>query len=311
MAYRTGFCRIFSLLFAVFVLWLWYFAPPCVAQERWWQREVPAPSTHQVINQNYMSKRRELEQAWDQLQRDAQAQRHFQGLGQKTPSINAAISGSRNKVNRLEYELSQIPMYVTRTPVSGTQSESRPSPTLQESWRDGWAPEPFAQSPRRAIEYTPMDYSHSSSSSPEAKPNRGGSGNGIQIPELLHLVRENGFTVDTVTDSLFIITDKKSFRLLLRTSFPGEFRFLKKLVLATTVEQNMMLKHVNELNSAYPSLRSHIAFDSNVSQHVLHIEARIPATISDFGKALQGEIGTLRKAYVETQTFEIEDQTYR
>lgn len=307
MFHRTASIRISSLLVTAFMLWS--FTPQSVAQDRWWQRELPAPSTNQIINQDYMSKRRELEQAWDQLQRDAQAQRHFQGLGQKTSSINAAISSSRNKVNRIEHELSQIPIYVKRTPVSRPQPHHTPSPTLKESWRDGWAPEPFAESPRRAVEYTPMDYSPLSPS--ESKSNRSDSGNGIQISELLNIVRESGFTVDTITDTLFIITDKEGFRLLLRTGFSGEFRFLKKIVLATTVQSNVMLEHVNDLNGAYPSLHSHIEFDSNVSQHVLHIEARIPATISDFGKALQGEIGTLRKAYAETQTFEIEDQTYR
>jgi len=81
---------------------------------RWWQREILTPSTNQVINPSYLRKKRELEQAWDQLQRDMRAQEHFSKLGQDTSALHKAISSSRNKVRRLEYELSQIPSYITQ-----------------------------------------------------------------------------------------------------------------------------------------------------------------------------------------------------
>jgi hypothetical protein len=103
---------------------------PVGAQQhtRWWQREVPQPTENQVINPSYTAKRRELEQAWDQLQSDMKAQRHFRSLGQRTPGIDAAIASSRRQVNVLEHELSQISVYITRMPDTGTQQVPSPAP---------------------------------------------------------------------------------------------------------------------------------------------------------------------------------------
>ena len=79
----------------------------------WWQREEPNPSCNQVINPDYVEKKRELEQAWDVYQKSLQAERHFRSLGQNTTVIRRAIRINKKKVEELELELSKIPVYIT------------------------------------------------------------------------------------------------------------------------------------------------------------------------------------------------------
>lgn len=94
------------------------FLPPAIAQEqgRWWQREDFAPSYNQVINPAYLSKKQELEQAWDQYQEHIRADKHFRSMGQRTPAIRGMIRETEEIIRQLEAELSQIPMYITRQP---------------------------------------------------------------------------------------------------------------------------------------------------------------------------------------------------
>jgi len=118
----------------VFVLWCLVAASGVtIAQERWWQREPPAPSQNQVLNPAYLAKRRQLEQAVDALQKDRQARTHFQSLNQKTPALDNAVKQALHSINQLEHRLSQIPMYITRKPNGGSMPRDSAAPATPRS----------------------------------------------------------------------------------------------------------------------------------------------------------------------------------
>lgn len=84
------------------------------SQDRWWQREIPAPSSNQMINPNYLSKKRDLEQTLDKMNSLARDRNKYASAGQ-TDAVKSAdemLQFMGEKMNTLEYELSKISMYV-------------------------------------------------------------------------------------------------------------------------------------------------------------------------------------------------------
>lgn len=85
---------------------------------RWWQREVPVPSANQSINPSYLSKKRELEQTLDEMNSLARKRNDFAKAGQAkaVKSADEMLQFMGKKMNTLEHELSQIPMFITIQP---------------------------------------------------------------------------------------------------------------------------------------------------------------------------------------------------
>jgi len=84
-------------------------------QNRWWQREIPAPSANQMINPNYLSKKRELEQTLDRMNSLAKERNNYANAGQTdaVKNANEMLQFMGKKMNTLEYELSKISMYLS------------------------------------------------------------------------------------------------------------------------------------------------------------------------------------------------------
>lgn len=86
------------------------------SQNKWWQREIPAPSANQMINPNYLSKKRELEKTFDDMNRMVRERNNSVRMGH-TKAVKAAdemLKFIGKKMNILEHELSKIPMYITK-----------------------------------------------------------------------------------------------------------------------------------------------------------------------------------------------------
>ena len=85
-------------------------------QNRWWQREIPTPSANQIINPDYLAKKRELEKTIDELNSLARRRNNYARAGQ-TQAVKSAdemLQFIGKKMNKMEYELSKIPMYITK-----------------------------------------------------------------------------------------------------------------------------------------------------------------------------------------------------
>ena len=80
--------------------------------DRWWQRENPIPASNQIINPDYLKKKRELEIAWDAYQKSIEAEAYFRSLGQNTSVLRKAVRASKREVDELTQELSRIPAYI-------------------------------------------------------------------------------------------------------------------------------------------------------------------------------------------------------
>ena len=85
-------------------------------EDRWWQKEIPTPSYNQVINPNYLEKKRELLITCDDLCSSVRERNHIRDRGVSTKEIDEWIEYIAKKINKLEHELSQIPIYRTKSP---------------------------------------------------------------------------------------------------------------------------------------------------------------------------------------------------
>lgn len=89
----------------------------CPAQDcctnKWWQKEVATPSYNQIVNPTYLSKKREIEIACDDLREDLKSVAYYRSLGQNPSSIVESAKYIERKIRTLEYELSKIPMYIS------------------------------------------------------------------------------------------------------------------------------------------------------------------------------------------------------
>jgi hypothetical protein len=87
---------------------------------RWWQREELKPSTNQIINSDYLSKRRELEIVWDQKNNALKAFEYFSSKKQNISAIRESIADIEKQVQKLEMELKNISPYLSLTTDSKT-----------------------------------------------------------------------------------------------------------------------------------------------------------------------------------------------
>jgi hypothetical protein len=81
-------------------------------QNKWWQREIPTPSANQMINPDYISKRRELEINLDEL--NGVKERHGQQklTREQQMQYDYILFLYDSKITRLEEELKVLPMYI-------------------------------------------------------------------------------------------------------------------------------------------------------------------------------------------------------
>jgi hypothetical protein len=105
---------------------LWSLAVPCTAQallwqdwwktELWWQEEIPPPTKpNQIINPEYIKKQQELNDSWNQLQRQNHMARQSHRWRYTTRNPGKSDGLSRNKITSLTSELKKTPMYVDKT----------------------------------------------------------------------------------------------------------------------------------------------------------------------------------------------------
>lgn len=100
----------------LFMVVSFFISENAFCQNRWWQREIPAPSANQMINPNYLSRKREIEIQFDDINKFATQRNNYAKAGQ-TESVKSAdemLQFMGKKMNTLEYELSKIPMYITK-----------------------------------------------------------------------------------------------------------------------------------------------------------------------------------------------------
>jgi outer membrane protein OmpA-like peptidoglycan-associated protein len=102
---------------------LWSLAMPSSAQAfwwqdwftekpLWWQQEIPAPGPCQTINPDYVKKRYELAQAWNQLHRQNNLTRQSSRWTRRTYPKQKSDSRSLKKLRRFEQELKKTPMHL-------------------------------------------------------------------------------------------------------------------------------------------------------------------------------------------------------
>ena len=114
---------------------LWSLAVPGTAQallwQDWWkqglewQQEIPPPADPtQVINPEYLKKKQELNEAWNQLQRQNNMSRQQYRWTNKSHSKYLSDNRARQKTIRLERELAKTPVYIT----TGTPPAPGPEP---------------------------------------------------------------------------------------------------------------------------------------------------------------------------------------
>jgi outer membrane protein OmpA-like peptidoglycan-associated protein len=78
----------------------------------WWQQEIPTPGPCQTINPDYVKKRNELAQAWNQLHRQNNLSKQSTRWTQRTSPMHKNDGRALKKLRRFEQELKKIPMYL-------------------------------------------------------------------------------------------------------------------------------------------------------------------------------------------------------
>ena len=101
------------LKFTFVIIILFGFIENSNCQTKWWQREIATPSANQIINPNYLSKKRELEKTLDDINSMYRQKQQQQRLGHSTKAADEYLQHLGKKMNTLEYELSKIPVYIT------------------------------------------------------------------------------------------------------------------------------------------------------------------------------------------------------
>lgn len=103
---------------------LWSLAVPRAAQaflwQDWWQKgldwqqEIPPPADpNRVINPEYLKKRQELEDSWNQLHRQNNMTRQYsRWTNNRSHTKYRSDNRALKKTNRLKRELRKTPMYV-------------------------------------------------------------------------------------------------------------------------------------------------------------------------------------------------------
>ena len=82
------------------------------ATEVWWQQEIPTPGPCQTINPDYVNKRNELAQAWNQLHRQNNLSNQARRWTRRTYPTRKSDERALKKIHRFEKELKKTPMYV-------------------------------------------------------------------------------------------------------------------------------------------------------------------------------------------------------
>lgn len=103
------------ILTLILVLGFIFHSESVFSQNKWWQREIPTPSENQMVNPNYLEKKRELEKTLDDINEMYEQKQRQQFLGHSTKAADEYLQHLGKKMNTLEYELSKIPMYITKT----------------------------------------------------------------------------------------------------------------------------------------------------------------------------------------------------
>ncbi len=78
----------------------------------WWQQEIPTPNPCQTINPDYVNKRNELTQAWNQLHRQNNLSKQSRRWTQRTYPKYKNDKRTLKKLRRFEQELKKTPMYL-------------------------------------------------------------------------------------------------------------------------------------------------------------------------------------------------------
>jgi hypothetical protein len=81
-------------------------------EKRWWQREIPTPSANQIINPQYLSKRRELEIALDHQKGLEERSKLKQPGTKEANEYGFMIAQIKVTIMTLEEDLSKIPIYI-------------------------------------------------------------------------------------------------------------------------------------------------------------------------------------------------------
>jgi len=112
---------ILMMLVALGIL-LWSLAIPSSAQafwwqdwfgdDLWWQQEIPTPGPCQTINPDYVNKRNELAQAWNQLHRQNNVSKQTRRWTRKTYPTRKSDHRALKKLRRFEQELKKTPMHL-------------------------------------------------------------------------------------------------------------------------------------------------------------------------------------------------------
>jgi len=121
---KTSRFSVLMMLVALGIL-LWSLTVPCSAQAYWWQdlwqkdlgwqEETPPPDDpNQVINPEYLTKKQELEKAWNQLRRQNNMSRQYNRWTRKINGKTWSDYRARSKTIRLERELKKTPMYIAK-----------------------------------------------------------------------------------------------------------------------------------------------------------------------------------------------------
>ena len=101
------------LKFTFVIIILFGFIENSNCQTKWWQREIATPSANQIINPNYLSKKRELEKTLDDINSMYRQKQQQQRLGHSTKAADEYLQHLGKKMNTFEYKLSKIPVYIT------------------------------------------------------------------------------------------------------------------------------------------------------------------------------------------------------
>ena len=105
------------MLVALGVL-LWSLTVPGTAraflwsQGLWWQQEIPPPGPNQIINPDYLTKKQELNESWNQLNRQNNTSRQLERWTFQNHVGDLSDNRALNKSSLLERELKETPMYV-------------------------------------------------------------------------------------------------------------------------------------------------------------------------------------------------------
>jgi len=99
---------------------------------RWWQREDLKPSTNQIINPDYITKKRELEIRWDERSKAIEAIEYFASKNQNTSAIKNGLKDIEKEIEKLELVLKDISPYIDKTaiPQSSDKNENDHNPII-------------------------------------------------------------------------------------------------------------------------------------------------------------------------------------